>query len=166
MEFLLINHPARPARSATRAAKCDLQDQALFYGRGAKPLYREIETCRRRKIHGAAGQTEMTRCIHCTRCIRFGRRHRRRAGARPRSAAASTWKSATLCRTGDQLGAVGQPRRYLPGRRAHLAPLCVRGAAVGNSKKTESVDVMDAVGSNVRIDSRGAHRHARAAAGA
>ena len=69
MEFLLINHPL-DCPICDQGGECDLQDQAMAYGRGALALRRE-QARGRREIHGSGGQDVMTRCIQCTRCMRF-----------------------------------------------------------------------------------------------
>ena len=81
MEFLLINHPL-DCPICDQGGECDLQDQAMAYGRGHS-RYRREQARGRRQIYGADRQDVMTRCIQCTRCVRFaeevaGRRRDRR----------------------------------------------------------------------------------------
>ena len=91
MEFLLINHPL-DCPICDQGGECDLQDLALFYGLDHS-RYRENKRAVEDKYIGPLVKTLMTRCIHCTRCIRFLDRGRRRRRARRRSPAASTWRS-------------------------------------------------------------------------
>ena len=115
--------------------------------------FKENKRAVRDKDLGPLVKTDMNRCIHCTRCIRFldeiagveelgAHRPRRAHGDRH------------LCRAGAELRALGQHHRPLPGRRADLQALCVR-ARPWELRKTESIDVLDAVGSNIRVDARG-----------
>ncbi len=151
MEFLLINHPL-DCPICDQGGECDLQDQALFYGfdRG-----RFIENKRavRDKYMGPLIKTVMTRCIHCTRCIRF----------------------ATEVAGVPELGAIGRGENmevvtYLDTALAselsgNVIDLCPVGALTSKPyafvarpwelSKTETIDVMDAVGSNIRVDARG-----------
>ena len=69
MEFLLINHPL-DCPICDQGGECDLQDQALFYGRGVT-RYEEDKRSVDNKSFGPLIKTTMTRCIHCTRCVRF-----------------------------------------------------------------------------------------------
>ena len=69
MEFLLINHPL-DCPICDQGGECDLQDQALYYGRGVS-RYTEDKRAVDDKPFGPLIKTEMTRCIHCTRCVRF-----------------------------------------------------------------------------------------------
>ncbi len=151
MEFLLINHPL-DCPICDQGGECDLQDQAMFYGfdRG-----RFIENKRavRDKYMGPLIKTIMTRCIHCTRCIRF----------------------ATEVAGVPELGAIGRGENmevvtYLDKALAselsgNVIDLCPVGALTSKPyafvarpwelNKTETIDVMDAVGSNIRVDARG-----------
>ncbi len=151
MEFLLINHPL-DCPICDQAGECDLQDQAMAYGfdRGS---FHENKRAVRDKYMGPVVETVMTRCIHCTRCVRF----------------------ATEVAGVPQLGATGRGEdmeitTYLEGALAselsgNVVDLCPVGALTSKPyafnarpwelRKTESVDVMDAVGTNVRLDARG-----------
>lgn len=151
MEFLLINHPL-DCPICDQAGECDLQDQALLYGQG-KSRYTDHKRAVEDKYMGPLIQTQMTRCIHCTRCIRF----------------------ATDVAGVPELGAFGRGEHMEVGTyvektiaselSGNLVDLCPVGALTSKPysfvarpwelKKTESIDVLDAVGSNIRIDSRG-----------
>ena len=151
MEFLLINHPL-DCPICDQGGECDLQDQALAYGfdRGR---YAENKRAVRDKYMGPLIKTVMTRCIHCTRCIRFASEvagvGELGATSRGEHMEVGTYLDAAL--TSELSG--------------NLIDLCPVGALTSKPyafaarpwelTKTESVDVMDAVGSNVRIDTRG-----------
>lgn len=151
MEFLLINHPL-DCPICDQGGECDLQDQSIAYGRGAT-RYDENKRAVTEKYMGPLIKTVMTRCIHCTRCVRFSEEI---AGV-------------------DEIGAVGrgedmQITTYLEQAAEHelsanVIDLCPVGALTSRPyafearpwelKKTLSIDVSDAVGSNIRLDSRG-----------
>ena len=151
MEFLLVNHPL-DCPVCDQGGECDLQDQSMFYGID-KTRYKENKRYVPEKYMGPLIKTHMTRCIHCTRCIRF----------------------ATEIAGVEELGAIGrgedmQITTYLEKTMeselsANVIDLCPVGALTSKPyvfearpwelKKTESVDVMDAVGSNIRIDTYG-----------
>src|SRR6202790_3231875 len=152
MEFLLINHPL-DCPICDQGGECDLQDQAMAYGfdRGR---FEENKRAVRDKDFGPLVATSMNRCIHCTRCIRF----------------------ATEIAGVEELGATGRgedmeiatyvERALGSELSANIVDLCPVGALTAKPyayiarpwelRKTESVDVFDAVGSNIRIDARGA----------
>jgi NADH-quinone oxidoreductase subunit G len=152
MEMLLINHPL-DCPICDQGGECDLQDQAMAYGfdRGR---YEEEKRAVADKDFGPLVATEMTRCIHCTRCIRF----------------------LTDVAGVEELGATGRGENMEIGtyiERAlgselsgNIIDLCPVGALTSKPyafnarswelRNTESIDVLDAVGSNIRIDSRGA----------
>ena len=88
------------------------------------------------KDFGPLVKTTMTRCIHCTRCVRFIDRSRRRAGARRDSPRRNTWRSAPMSRR-RWLGTVGQYHRSLPGRRADQQALCLQRALLGAAQDRE-----------------------------
>jgi len=151
MEFLLINHPL-DCPICDQGGECDLQDQALAYGfdRGR---YAENKRAVRDKYMGPLIKTIMTRCIHCTRCIRFAAEV---AGV-PELGATSR---------GEHMEVGSYLEKALTSELSgNLIDLCPVGALTSKPyafaarpwelAKTESVDVMDAVGSNVRIDTRG-----------
>jgi len=151
MEFLLANHPL-DCPVCDQGGECDLQDQSLFYGFDHS-RYTEDKRQVKEKYMGPLIKTEMTRCIHCTRCIRF----------------------ATEVAGIPELGAVGRGEdmeitTYLEKSMeselsANVIDLCPVGALTSKPyafearpwdlKKTETIDVMDAVGSNIRVDTYG-----------
>ncbi len=152
MEFLLINHPL-DCPICDQGGECDLQDQAMGYGRAAFNRYREMKRAVEDKYMGPLVKTSMNRCIHCTRCIRF----------------------ATEVAGVPDLGATGRGEdmeitTYLEKAieselSGNVIDLCPVGALLSKPysftarpwelHKTESIDVMDAMGCNTRIDSRG-----------
>src|SRR3954452_10101687 len=151
MEMLLINHPL-DCPICDQGGECDLQDQAMAYGfdRGR---FEENKRAVKDKELGPLVKTSMNRCIHCTRCIRF----------------------ATEIAGVEELGATGRgesmeigtyvERTLTSELSGNIIDLCPVGALTAKPhafvtrpwelRKTESVDVLDAVGSNIRIDSRG-----------
>ncbi len=151
MEFLLANHPL-DCPVCDQGGECDLQDQSMFYGVD-KSRFKENKRSVPEKNMGPLIKTQMTRCIHCTRCIRF----------------------ATEIAGVPELGAIGrgedmQITTYLEKSMeselsANVVDLCPVGALTSKPyvfearpwelKKTESIDVMDALGSNIRVDSYG-----------
>jgi len=151
MEFLLINHPL-DCPICDQGGECDLQDQAMAYGVDSS-RYQENKRAVEDKYIGALVKTVMTRCIHCTRCIRF----------------------ATEVAGVPELGAIGRGEdmeitTYLEHAmtselQGNVVDLCPVGALTSKPyafaarpwelSKTESIDVMDAVGSAIRIDTRG-----------
>ncbi|AFR26277.1 NADH-quinone oxidoreductase subunit NuoG [Bartonella quintana] len=151
MEFLLINHPL-DCPVCDQGGECDLQDQAMLYGRDCS-RYTENKRAVEDKYIGPLVKTVMTRCIHCTRCVRF------------------TTEVAGV----SELGLIGRGENaeittYLEKAmtselQGNVIDLCPVGALTSKPYafharpwelvKTESVDVMDAVGSAIRIDSRG-----------
>jgi NADH-quinone oxidoreductase subunit G len=151
MEFLLINHPL-DCPICDQGGECDLQDQAMAYGRGAS-RYDENKRAVTEKYMGPLIKTTMTRCIHCTRCVRFSEEV---AGV-------------------DEIGALYrgenmQITTYLEHAAKHelsanVIDLCPVGALTSRPyafearpwelKKTLGIDVSDACGANIRIDSRG-----------
>ena len=152
MEFLLINHPL-DCPICDQGGECDLQDQAMAYGfdRGR---FDENKRAVRDKDFGPLVKTRMNRCIHCTRCIRFADRDRRASRSWAPPAAARTWRSPPISSSAldSELS-------------ANIIDLCPVGALTSKPyafvarpwelRKTESVDVLDAVGSNIRVDTRG-----------
>jgi NADH-quinone oxidoreductase subunit G len=151
MEFLLINHPL-DCPICDQGGECDLQDQAMAYGADTS-RYAENKRAVEDKHIGPLVKTTMTRCIHCTRCVRF---------------------TQEVAGVGD-LGAIGRGEdmeitTYLEAAmgsemQGNVVDLCPVGALTSKPyqnrsrpwelTKTESIDVMDAVGSNIRVDSRG-----------
>ncbi len=150
MEFLLINHPL-DCPICDQGGECDLQDQAMAFGVDSAAIT-ENKRAVEDKYIGPLVKTIMNRCIHCTRCVRFTTEVAgiSELGAdRPRRGC----RDHHLSRTGDDLRAAGQRHRPLPGRRADLAALSPSTARPWELTKTESIDVMDAVGSAIRVDS-------------
>ena len=150
MEFLLINHPL-DCPICDQGGECDLQDQALFYGfdRGR---YFENKRAVQDKDFGPLIKTIMTRCIHCTRCIRF-----------IQDVAGIPELGATG--RGENMEVTTYVEKALSSELSgNIIDLCPVGALTSKPyafvarpwelSKTESVDVMDAVGSNIRIDAR------------
>ena len=148
MEFLLANHPL-DCPVCDQGGECDLQDQSMYYGVD-KSRFIENKRQVKEKYMGPLIKTQMTRCIHCTRCVRF----------------------ATEVAGVPEIGAIGRGENmeittYLEKAMeselsANVIDLCPVGALTSKPyafearpwelKKTESIDVMDAVGSNIRID--------------
>ncbi len=151
MEFLLINHPL-DCPICDQGGECDLQDQAMAYGVGGS-RYDENKRAVDEKHLGPLIKTHMTRCIQCTRCVRF----------------------MTEIAGVEELGAIGRgedmeittylEEGMLSEMSANVVDLCPVGALTHrpwahNARpweldKTESIDAMDAVGSAIRVDTRG-----------
>ncbi len=151
MEFLLINHPL-DCPICDQGGECDLQDQAMAYGVDAS-RYQENKRAVEDKHIGPLVKTIMTRCIHCTRCVRF---------------------TTEVCGVSD-LGLIGRgedaeitsylEKALTSEMQGNVVDLCPVGALTHKPyafqarpwelKKTEAVDVMDALGSAIRIDTRG-----------
>ncbi len=151
MELLLINHPL-DCPICDQGGECDLQDQAVGYGMD-RSRYTENKRSVKDKTFGPLIRAMMTRCIHCTRCIRFSSEI---AGV-------------------PEMGATGRGEHLEVGTyiekaltselSGNMIDLCPVGALTSNPyafnarpwelKKTESIDVMDAVGSSIRIDAKG-----------
>jgi len=151
MEFLLINHPL-DCPICDQGGECDLQDQAVSYGYD-RSRYEENKRAVKDKYMGPLIRTYMTRCIQCTRCIRFV------------DEIAGVPALGGLAR--------GEHLEITPALEAgvnsemsgNLVDVCPVGALTSKPyafnarpwelRKTESIDVMDAVGSNIRVDARG-----------
>jgi len=151
MEFLLINHPL-DCPICDQGGECDLQDQAMAYGFD-RSRYHENKRAVPDKELGPLVKTSMNRCIHCTRCIRF----------------------ATEVAGVEELGATGRgesmevttyvSRALSTELSGNLVDLCPVGALTSKPyayearswelRKTESIDVFDALGANIRVDARG-----------
>jgi NADH-quinone oxidoreductase subunit G len=151
MEFLLINHPL-DCPICDQGGECDLQDQAMAYGVDAS-RFAENKRAVEDKYIGPLVKTQMNRCIQCTRCVRF------------------TTEVAGV----PDLGAIGRgedmeitsylERAMASELQGNVIDLCPVGALTSKPyafnarpwelQKTESIDVMDAVGSAIRVDSRG-----------
>ena len=151
MEFLLINHPL-DCPICDQGGECDLQDQAVGYGMD-HTRYAENKRAVKDKELGPLVKTVMTRCIHCTRCIRFATEV---AGV---SDLGATGRGETM-EVGTYVG-----KALSSELSGNLIDLCPVGALTSKPyaftarpwelTKTDSVDVLDAVGANIRIDSRG-----------
>jgi len=151
MEFLLINHPL-DCPICDQGGECDLQDQALYYGFD-KSRYEENKRAVRNKNMGPLVSTIMTRCIHCTRCVRFS----------------------TEVAGVDDLGLIGRGENveittYLEKTidselSGNVIDLCPVGALTSKPyafksrpwelNKTETYDVLDGIGSSIRVDTIG-----------
>jgi NADH-quinone oxidoreductase subunit G len=151
MEFLLINHPL-DCPICDQGGECDLQDQAMAFGKGFT-RFEENKRAVEEKYLGPLIKTHMTRCIHCTRCVRF----------------------MTEVAGVEELGAIGRgedmeittylERGLHSELSANVNDLCPVGALTHRPwafhyrpwelRSTETVDVMDAVGSSIRVDARG-----------
>jgi NADH-quinone oxidoreductase subunit G len=151
MEFLLINHPL-DCPICDQGGECDLQDQAMAFGKGGS-RFAENKRAVEEKYLGPLIKTAMTRCIQCTRCVRY----------------------MTEVAGVEELGAIGRgedmeittylERGMMSELSANVTDLCPVGALTHRPwafiyrpwelRKTESFDVMDAVGSAIRVDARG-----------
>ncbi len=151
MEFLLINHPL-DCPICDQGGECDLQDEAFAYGNG-ESRYCDSKRAVEEKYMGPLVKTTMTRCIHCTRCVRFV------------DEVAGVPEIGALGR-GEHMEITSYLERALTSElSANIIDLCPVGALTSkpyafNARpweltKTESIDVLDAVGSNIRVDSRG-----------
>ena len=151
LEFLLMNHPL-DCPICDQGGECDLQDQSMAFGYGSSRFEgdkRAVES----KDMGPFIKTEMTRCIHCTRCVRFS----------------------SEISGNDEIGSIGRGHdmeitTYLNQAveselSGNVIDLCPVGALTSKPyafsarpwelNKTETIDIMDAMGSNIRIDSKG-----------
>ena len=151
MEFLLINHPL-DCPICDQGGECDLQDQAMAYGVDFS-RYREAKRATEDLNLGPLVETHMTRCISCTRCVRF------------------TTEVAGISQMGQTgRGEDAEITSYLgetldSNLQGNIIDLCPVGALVSKPysftarpwelTKTESIDVMDALGSNIRVDTKG-----------
>jgi NADH-quinone oxidoreductase subunit G len=151
MEFLLINHPL-DCPICDQGGECDLQDQAMAYGVDFS-RYREPKRAAEELNLGPLVETHMTRCISCTRCVRF------------------TTEVAGISQMGQTgRGEDSEITSYLnetlaSNLQGNIVDLCPVGALVSKPyaftarpwelSKTETIDVMDALGSNIRVDTKG-----------
>ncbi|HMM14978.1 MAG TPA: NADH-quinone oxidoreductase subunit NuoG, partial [Parvibaculum sp.] len=151
MEFLLINHPL-DCPICDQGGECDLQDQAMAYGTDGSRFY-ENKRAVEEKYMGPLVKTVMTRCIQCTRCVRFA------------TEVAGTPEIGAIGRGEDMEITTYLEHALTSELSANVVDLCPVGALTFQPfaftarpwelRKTESVDVMDAVGSNIRLDTRG-----------
>jgi len=151
MEFLLINHPL-DCPICDQGGECDLQDQAMAYGVDFS-RYREPKRATEDLDLGPLVETHMTRCISCTRCVRFTTEvagiHKMGQTGRGEDAEITSYLGETLDSN----------------MQGNIIDLCPVGALVSKPyaftarpwelTKTESIDVMDALGSNIRVDTKG-----------
>ncbi|MEO6338957.1 MAG: NADH-quinone oxidoreductase subunit NuoG, partial [Caulobacteraceae bacterium] len=152
MEFLLINHPL-DCPICDQGGECDLQDQAMAYGVD-KNRFAENKRAVEDKYMGPLVKTSMNRCIHCTRCVRFT------------TEVAGVAQMGLLGRGEDAEITTYLEHAVTSELSGNLADICPVGALTHKPwafnyrswelKKTESVDVMDALGSAIRVDARGA----------
>jgi len=151
MEFLLINHPL-DCPICDQGGECDLQDQAMAYGVD-KNRFAENKRAVEDKYVGPLVKTSMNRCIHCTRCVRFT------------TEVAGIAEMGLIGRGEDAEITTYLEKALSSELQGNVIDLCPVGALTSKPyefharpwelTKTESVDVMDAVGSNIRVDSRG-----------
>jgi len=150
MEFLLINHPL-DCPICDQGGECDLQDQSMGYGRDDS-RYGENKRAVEEKFMGPLVKTVMTRCIQCTRCVRFI------------TEVAGQAEIGLISRGEDVEITTYLEQAVLSELSANIIDLCPVGALTSKPyafnarswelRKTESVDVMDALGSAIRVDSR------------
>lgn len=151
MEFLLINHPL-DCPICDQGGECDLQDQAVAYGR-ANSRYQLNKRAVEDKNMGPLVKTVMTRCIQCTRCVRFV------------SEVAGVDEIGMISRGEDAEITTYLEKSLESELSGNIIDLCPVGALTSKPyafnarpwelNKTESIDVMDALGSAIRIDSKG-----------
>ncbi len=150
MEFLLINHPL-DCPICDQGGECDLQDQAMAYGYD-RSRYNENKRAVPDKYMGPLIKTIMTRCIQCTRCVRFATEV---AGV----------EDIGLVNRGEKVEITTLERAIDSEMSGNLVDVCPVGALTSKPyafnarpwelRKINSIDVMDAVGSNIRVDARG-----------
>ncbi|WP_294120244.1 NADH-quinone oxidoreductase subunit NuoG [Sphingomonas sp.] len=150
MEFLLINHPL-DCPICDQGGECDLQDQAMQYGRGHS-RYDENKRAVDDKYFGPIVKTSMTRCIQCTRCARFAEE------------VAGTPEIGMLFRGEDAQITTYLEKAFTSELAGNLVDLCPVGALLSKPysfearpwelRKVPGIDVMDALGTNIRMDVR------------
>ncbi|XP_058118178.1 NADH-ubiquinone oxidoreductase 75 kDa subunit, mitochondrial-like [Anopheles ziemanni] len=154
MEFLLMNHPL-DCPICDQGGECDLQDQAMAFG-SDRSRFTDIAYTGKRAVEdkdiGPLIKTVMTRCIHCTRCIRFA------------SEVAGVDDLGTTGRGNDMLVGMYVEKLFLSELSGNVIDLCPVGALTNKPysflarpweiRKTESIDVHDALGSNIVISTR------------
>jgi len=151
MEFLLINHPL-DCPICDQGGECDLQDQSVAYGRG-RSRYQENKRAVTEKYMGPIVKTTMTRCIQCTRCVRFAEE------------VAGVEEIGAIYRGEDMQITSYLEEAVTSELSGNVVDLCPVGALTSKPyayearpwelRKTLTIDVMDAVGTNIRLDSRG-----------
>ncbi|HEY4548385.1 MAG TPA: NADH-quinone oxidoreductase subunit NuoG [Pedomonas sp.] len=150
MEFLLINHPL-DCPICDQGGECDLQDEAMAYGRGHS-RFAENKRAVTEKYMGPLIKTQMTRCIHCTRCVRFAEE------------VAGVEEIGAIYRGESMQITTFLEKAVTSELSANVIDLCPVGALTSKPyafsarpwelSKTESIDVMDAIGSSIRVDAR------------
>uniref|UniRef100_A0A8D8LWD8 NADH-ubiquinone oxidoreductase 75 kDa subunit, mitochondrial n=1 Tax=Cacopsylla melanoneura TaxID=428564 RepID=A0A8D8LWD8_9HEMI len=154
MEFLLVNHPL-DCPICDQGGECDLQDQSMAFG-SDRSRFTDIDHSGKRAVEdkdiGPLVKTIMTRCIHCTRCIRFA------------SEVAGVDDLGTTGRGSDMQVGTYVEKLFLSELSGNVIDLCPVGALTSKpysftarpweTRKTESVDVLDAVGSNIIVSTR------------
>lgn len=154
MEFLLVNHPL-DCPICDQGGECDLQDQSMAFG-SDRSRFTDIEFSGKRAVEdkdvGPLIKTVMTRCIHCTRCIRFA------------SEVAGVDDLGTTGRGSDMQVGTYVEKMFLSELSGNVIDLCPVGALTNKpfaftarpweTRKTESVDVLDALGSNIVVSTR------------
>jgi len=150
MEFLLINHPL-DCPICDQGGECDLQDQAMGYGNSGS-RYTEDKRAVSEKYMGPLINTIMTRCIHCTRCVRF-------------STEVGGVTDMGMINRGENAEITTLEKAVSSELSGNVIDLCPVGALTSKPysfvarpwelKKTETIDVLDAMGSNIRVDVRG-----------
>jgi NADH-quinone oxidoreductase subunit G len=151
MEFLLINHPL-DCPVCDQGGECDLQDQAMAYGK-SNNRFAENKRAVEEKYLGPLVKTEMTRCIQCTRCVRF-------------TTEVGGVQEMGLAGRGEDVEITTYLNQAVTSElQGNIIDLCPVGALTSapyefkarpwELRKTETIDAMDAVGSNIRVDARG-----------
>ncbi|KAJ9584415.1 hypothetical protein L9F63_021235, partial [Diploptera punctata] len=154
MEFLLVNHPL-DCPICDQGGECDLQDQSMAFG-SDRSRFEDIKFSGKRAVEdkdvGPLIKTIMTRCIHCTRCIRFA------------SEVAGVDDLGTTGRGNDMQVGTYVEKFFLSELSGNVIDLCPVGALTSKpysftarpweTRKTESVDVLDAIGSNIVVSTR------------
>ena len=151
MEFLLINHPL-DCPICDQGGECDLQDQAFNYG-GGRSRYQLNKRSVNQKYMGPLIKTHMNRCIHCTRCVRFSEE------------VAGIAEIGTVNRGENMEITTFLEKTVESEMSGNVIDLCPVGALTSKPysyearpwelNKIETIDVMDAVGSNIRVDTKG-----------
>ncbi|WBO23646.1 NADH-quinone oxidoreductase subunit NuoG [Sphingomonas abietis] len=151
MEFLLINHPL-DCPICDQGGECDLQDQSIAYGKGHS-RFDENKRAVTEKYMGPIVRTQMTRCIQCTRCVRFAEE------------VAGVEEIGAIYRGENMQITTYLEKAATSELSGNVVDLCPVGALTSKPyafearpwelKKTPGIDVMDAIGTNVRLDSRG-----------
>ena len=155
MEFLLINHPL-DCPVCDQGGECDLQDQAMKYGK-AGSRFEEKKRAVQDKYRGPLIKTNMTRCIHCTRCVRFA------------TEIAGVEEMGSFGRGEDMEVSTYVEKTVTSELSGNMIDICPVGALTSKPYAfkarsweltgSETIDVSDAVGSNIRVDSRGTEVH-------